>query len=40
MIELGAEQYNLNRALGRHIGENTDIAIIVGEYNRIHSHKE
>ena len=34
MIELGAEQYNLNRALGRHIGENTDIAIIVGEYNR------
>lgn len=23
MIELGAEQYNLNRALGRHIGENT-----------------
>lgn len=34
MIELGSEQYNLNKTLGRHIGENLDIAIIVGEYNR------
>lgn len=34
MIELGAEQKNLNRELGRHIGKNVDIAIIVGEYNR------
>lgn len=34
MIELGEEQYNLNKALGQHIGENLDIAIIVGEYNR------
>lgn len=34
MIELGTEQANLNEALGRHIGENLDVAIIVGEYNR------
>ncbi|MBD5180831.1 MAG: UDP-N-acetylmuramoyl-tripeptide--D-alanyl-D-alanine ligase [Bacteroidales bacterium] len=34
MIELGAKQYDLNRELGRHIGLNVDIAIIVGEYNR------
>lgn len=34
MIELGSEQDNLNRAFGRHIGKNVDIAIIVGEYNR------
>lgn len=34
MIELGDEQYNLNRDLGRHIGENVDIAIVVGRYNR------
>lgn len=34
MIELGAEQYNLNRNLGKEIGKNLDIAIIVGEYNR------
>ena len=34
MIELGAEQDTLNEALGRHIGENLDVAIIVGEYNR------
>ncbi len=34
MIELGDEQYNLNRVLGQHIGNNLDVAIIVGEYNR------
>ncbi|MBD5330018.1 MAG: UDP-N-acetylmuramoyl-tripeptide--D-alanyl-D-alanine ligase [Bacteroides sp.] len=34
MIELGNEQEALNETLGRHIGENLDIAIIVGEYNR------
>lgn len=34
MIELGAKQYELNKTLGRHIGENLDIAIIVGSYNR------
>lgn len=34
MIELGSEQYNLNKALGQYIGENVDIAIVVGEYNR------
>lgn len=34
MIELGKEQYDLNKELGRHIGLNLDIAIIVGEYNR------
>lgn len=34
MIELGSEQYNLNREFGRQIGENLDIAIVVGEYNR------
>ncbi len=34
MIELGAQQEELNETLGRHIGENLDIAIIVGEYNR------
>lgn len=34
MIELGAEQFNLNRTLGEHIGNNIDVAIIVGEYNR------
>ena len=34
MIELGSEQYNLNQAFGRYIGENVDIAIVVGEYNR------
>lgn len=35
MIELGSEQYSLNQAFGRHIGENVDIAIVVGEYNRM-----
>ena len=34
MIELGDKQDELNRALGRHIGEMLDIAIIVGQYNR------
>ena len=34
MIELGAEQYELNFALGETIARNADIAIIVGEYNR------
>ncbi|MBD5303649.1 MAG: UDP-N-acetylmuramoyl-tripeptide--D-alanyl-D-alanine ligase [Bacteroides sp.] len=34
MIELGDEQYNLNKNLGLEIGKNLDIAIIVGEYNR------
>lgn len=34
MIELGEEQERLNRELGRHIGENVDVAVIVGEYNR------
>jgi len=34
MIELGSEQYNLNKAFGKYIGENIDVAIVVGEYNR------
>ena len=34
MIELGEEQEHLNRELGRHIGENVDVAVIVGAYNR------
>lgn len=34
MIELGDRQYELNRALGEHIGTNVDVAVIVGEYNR------
>ena len=34
MIELGERQFDLNKALGRYIGGNVDIAIIVGEYNR------
>lgn len=34
MIELGSEQDELNRAFGRHIGPNVDVAVIVGEYNR------
>ncbi len=33
-IELGSEQFSLNKTLGKHIGDNVDIAIIVGEYNR------
>lgn len=34
MIELGDRQFELNKELGRRIGENLDVAIIVGEYNR------
>lgn len=34
MIELGAEQHQLNEALGHHIGNKCDIAIIVNEINR------
>lgn len=34
MVELGSEQENLNRQLGEHIGNNVDIAVIVGVYNR------
>ena len=34
MIELGSQQEELNREFGRYIGENLDIAIVVGEYNR------
>lgn len=34
MIELGSEQERLNRELGIHIGRNTDVAVIVGVYNR------
>lgn len=34
MIELGSEQERLNLELGKHIGENVDIAVIVGAYNR------
>ncbi len=34
MIELGSEQENLNRALGKQIGEKLDVAVIVGSYNR------
>lgn len=34
MIELGEQEYDLNREFGVNIGKNVDIAIIVGEYNR------
>lgn len=34
MIELGDDQTALNKELGRHIGNNVDIAVIVGIYNR------
>lgn len=34
MIELGEKQYELNKNLGKIIGENVDVAIVVGEYNR------
>lgn len=34
MIELGSEQENLNRELGKQIGEKLDVAVIVGAYNR------
>ena len=34
MIELGEEQYNLNREFGKKIAKSVDVAIIVGDYNR------
>lgn len=34
MIELGDQQYQLNRDFGAAIAQNVDIAIIVGHYNR------
>ncbi len=34
MIELGEQQHELNAELGRHVGLNADVAIIVGRYNR------
>ena len=34
MVELGDKEFELNRALGRHIAEKLDVAIIVGQYNR------
>lgn len=34
MVELGSQREILNEALGHHIGKNSDIAIIVNEYNR------
>lgn len=34
MIELGKRQAELNKELGRHIGKNVDVAIVVGQYNR------
>ncbi len=34
MIELGNRQAALNEAFGEHIAETTDIAIVVGQYNR------
>lgn len=34
MIELGDREFDLNKALGKYIGANVDVAIIVGEYNR------
>ncbi len=34
MIELGSEQYKLNRELGEYIAGKIDIAIVVGKYNR------
>ena len=34
MIDLGERQAELNKELGRHIGKNVDVAIVVGQYNR------
>ena len=34
MVELGESQYDLNKALGSYIGGKTDVAVIVGHYNR------
>lgn len=33
MIELGSDQYELNKQFGMHIAETADIAIVVGRYN-------
>lgn len=34
MIELGSDQFELNKEFGKKISESADIAIIVGEYNK------
>ncbi|MCM1006180.1 MAG: UDP-N-acetylmuramoyl-tripeptide--D-alanyl-D-alanine ligase [Prevotella sp.] len=34
MVELGDKEFELNRALGRHIANGVDLAVIVGQYNR------
>lgn len=34
MIELGEEQFELNRQFGKHAGNSADIVIVVGQYNR------
>lgn len=34
MIELGSEQFNLNKEFGKYLGDKIDVAIVVGEYNR------
>lgn len=34
MIELGEQQYELNRELGENVARNADIAFVVGQYNR------
>ena len=34
MIELGSQQFKLNKIFGEHIARSCDIAIIVGHYNR------
>lgn len=34
MIELGDQEYELNKALGKYIGGKVDVAVIIGAYNR------
>lgn len=34
MIELGDQQFRLNKEFGKYLGDNIDVAIVVGEYNR------
>lgn len=34
MIELGTEQFRLNKEFGEYLGDKVDIVIVVGEYNR------
>lgn len=34
MVELGDREYELNKEFGRYLGDNVDVAIIVGSYNR------